>query len=313
MATVEDVCRHIAGVTATEEDLLLIGTWVNQRWKELANTTLLKHLRGKGELVTQPVIENGTVAVTRGSPMIVGTGTTWDSKLEGLSIRVVANWYEIAQVTSPTEMTLVSIYAENSATGAGYKIINRRYRLRPDARQLGFFMHMRLRRPLELSSEQGLDFVLPSRFQISSNPTYIAEVEPDVDGVKRVEIYPYTRREELIHYIYWREPDKLEFEDQLPAFIDVEAFREGVMVDVMRNAMFRALNANDPRKAELLRNDYRSQETRWMRDHRPRVIKQDSGAADQEFLLLNSRNHPTGHVYDGLIQNAFDQVWYGRG
>lgn len=314
MATVEEISRHVAGVTASEDDLLLVATWVNQRWKEIGNTTTLKTLRRKGELVTQPVVEDGTVAVTRGSPIIVGTGTPWTSQLEGLSIRVVTNWYEIAQVTSATEIILASDYAENTqGSGAGYSIVNRRYRLDSEARQLGFFTHMRLRRMLSLSSEQGLDFVIPSRFSIANVPSFVAEVEPDENDVKQVEIYPYTRREELIHYIYWKEPPDLDYKDRLPSFIDIEAFREGVMVDVMRNAMFKAINNDELRKAEILRNDYRSQETRWMRDHKHRVIKQDSGAADHEFLLLNSRNHPTGVGSDTIvIDNAFDQVWYGR-
>lgn len=314
MATVEDLARHIAGVTVTEDDLLLIATWANQRWKEIANTMTLKTLRRKGELVTQPVVDDGTVSVVRGSNVVSGTGTTWDSTLAGLSLRVMTNWYEIAAVTSSTELLLVSDYAEDtSGAGAGYDIINRRYRLEPDARKLGMFVHMRLRRPLSLSSEQGMDFVIPSRFSIANVPAFVAEVEPDLDGTKRVEIYPYTRRSELIHYIYWKEPYDLGLKDQLPAFIDLEAFREGVMVDVMRNQMFRAANEGELRLAELMRNDYRAQETRWLNIHRERVIKQDSGAADQEFLLLNSRNHPTGVGSDSMIiDNAFDQVWYGR-
>ena len=314
MATVEEVSRHIAGVTASEDDLLLIANWVNQRWKELANTTTLKTLRRKGELVTEPVVDDGTVAVTRGSRIIVGTGTSWDNRLAGQSIRVVTNWYEIAQVTSATELILVSDYAEDTqGAGAGYSIIQRRYLLDPEARKLGIFVHMRLRRALSISNEHGLDFVIPSRFSIANVPAFVAEVEPDENGTKRVEIYPYTRRSELIHYMYWREPPDIDFKAQLPAFIDIEAFREGVMIDVLRNGMYKALQDGDLRAAELLRNDYRAQETRWMRDHKHRVIAQDSGAADEEFLLLNSRNHPTGVGSDTIvIDNAFDQVWYGR-
>ena len=314
MATVEGVARHIAGVTANEDDLLLVGNWINERWKEIGGTTTLKTLRRYGELVTTPVLEDGTVAVTRGDRQVTGSGTSWTPELEGRQLRVQTNWYNIEQVLSATALVLEVPYAEDTqSAGAGYDIIQRQYALDPEAREIGMFWHQRLRRPLSRSSEAGLEFAIPNRFTVANVPAFVAETEPRKDGVRQVEIYPYTRREELINYLYWMAPPDLDFKDQLPAFIDTEAFREGVMIDVMRNAMFRAINDNELRKAEILRNDYRAQETRWLNTHKLRVIKKDSGAIDSEILLLNSRNHPTGVGADTIIiDNAFDQVWFGR-
>ena len=314
MATVEDVCRHVAGVTATEGDLLLVSTWVNARWKELAGTTTLKTLRATGDLVTVPVIIDGSVMITTGDTLVSGTGTSWDSTLIGRRFRTAASqWYTIVTVPQTNRLVLDRPYLEASGTTLGYFIIQPFYRLDPEARELGTFWHPRLRRPLSVSSEGGMGFALSSRFQISNVPAFVTEQEPDEDGVRRVEIYRYSRTAELIKYLYWKRPQNLGYKDELPAFIDVEAFREGVMVDVLRNAMWRATEEGDLRKAEIFRNDYRSQETRWMRDHKHRVIKKDSGAADEEFLLLNSRNHPTGVGADvDVIDDAWSQVWYGR-
>lgn len=315
MATVEDVSRHVAGITATDDDLLLVATWVNERWKELAGTTTLKTLRRNGELITQPVVDTGTAVVTRGSNAVEGVGTPWTSKLDGLLFRAGTNWQKIASVTRSDRMQLVEPYAEESSepTGKGYSIIQNAYRLDPEARELGQFWHQRLRRPLGISSETGMGFALSSRFQVSDVPAFVTEQTPDNDGTRRVEIYPYTRTMQLINYIYWIRPPNLAYKDELPVFIDVEAFREGVMVDVLRNAMFKASKEGDLRKTEIFRNDYRSQETRWMRDHKHRVIKKDSGAADREFFLLNSRNHPTGvGASVEVIDDAYSQVWWGR-
>lgn len=313
MATVEAVARHVAGVTMTEDDLLLIGTWINERWKELAGTTTLKTLRRTGELRTQPVVSDGTVAVTDDSVTVVGAGTAWTSGLAGASIRLGSVWFVIAQVISATELRLAVPYVGETGTGVGYHIVRTAYRLDPEARELGVFWHQRLRRPLGTSSEIGMSYSIPARFQVSNVPAYATEKEPDIDGVRRVEIYPYTRRAELINYLYWVRPMDLDFKDELPAFIDIEAFREGVMVDVLRNRMFKAMMDKDMRAAEIYRNDYRAQETRWMRDHRQRVIKKDSGAADREFFLFNSRNHPMGWGGDTeVINDAWGQVWFGR-
>lgn len=314
MATVEDVARHVAGVTQQDADMLLLATWINQRWKELAATTTLKSLRVTGEFATVPVLNEGTVDVTRDSVEVTGTGTPWTSHLVGRVFRANTNFYTIEQVLTPTRLILAAPYAEDTGSGNGYHIVQNAYRLAEDARELGQFWHQRLRRPLGTSSETGMGFALSSRFQISQVPAFVAEQTPDIDGVRRVEIYPYTRRSDLINYIYWRKPPDLDFKDELPAFIDVEAFREGVMVDVLRNAMWKASEAGEHRKAELLRNDYRAQETKWKNDHRHRVIKKDSGASDREFLLLNSRNHPTGvGATADVIDDAWSQVWYGRG
>lgn len=313
MATVEEVARHVAGVTASEDDLLLIATWINERWKELAGTTTLKTLRVTGELHTQPVVDEGTVNVTRDVPEVIGVGTSWDNTLNGLIFKAKTNWQKISHVVSPTELILAEPYSEDTTTGSGYHIVQNAYRLAEDARELGQFWHQRLYRPLQTTNEQGMGFTLGNRFQVSNVPAFATEQTPDIDGVRRVEIYPYTRRSELINYVYWRKPPDLEFKQELPRFIDIEAFREGVMVDVLRNAMWKATQDQELRKAEIFRNDYRAQETRWMRDHKHRVIKKDSGAADEEFLLLNTRNHPSfGGADVDVIDNAWAQVWYGR-
>lgn len=312
MPTIEEVARHIAGITADDEDVILVGQWVNERWKELANTNTLRCLRRTGELVTAAPESTGTVAVTNGSATVTGTSTTWTAALNGQYFRQKTNWQEVASVTSATTLELKVPFTEETATGAGYNIVQRRYRLEPKIRKLApVFGHMRLRRPLQVSSREGLDAAIPSRFSINRAPQYVVEVHPDSDGTRVVEIYPFTSQAELLHYIYWIEPPTLNFKDQLPSFIDLEALREGVMVDVLRNKMHKFTKEGNARAAELMRNEYRAQETLWNRQHKHRLLSQEDALDDLEILLTRTRAHPfTTGTDNRIIDDAFDQVYF---
>lgn len=314
MATVEEVARHCAGITGTNDDLLLIATWVNQRWKEVANHNTLRELRRTGELNTQGVYSTGTVSVTRGSHTVSGTGTGWTNALIGQYFRTRAVWHRIIAVPSATTLTLASEFSDVTVSDGGYKIAQREYRLAPNIRKLSpVWVHMRLRRPLQLVSREGIDMMIPSRYSTNDVPQYVNEVEPDVDGVKRVEIYPYTNSVELIGYVYWREPYDLGLHDQLPAFIDIESFREGVMVDVMRHKMFMLMEDGKERASELMRNEYQAAMTRWQNTHRVRVLSQDDALDDLEFTVSRTGRKPTwGHGDREVIADAYSQVWYGN-
>lgn len=312
MSTVEDVARHLAGLTATEEDILLIGTWVDARWKEVAATRVtLRQLYREGELYIPAPYSTGTVAVTNGSKTVTGTSTAWTSSLNDRHIRVKTAWYKIDHVVSATEIQLATPYAEDTATDSGYNVVLRWHRLMADVRKLGVFSHMRLRRSLHVVHKQGLDLAIPSRHSINSVPSWVAEIDPDVDGRKRVEIYPYSSQAEIIHYSAWIKPYTLGFKDSLPEFLDIEALREGVMIDVLRHKMHKALMANQTEVAAVYRNEYRAQETAWHRVHKDRVLGQEQGTDDQEFILSHDSGHPSVKE-DRLIDDAWSEVWFGR-
>lgn len=310
MPTVEQLARHIAGITNSNEDLLLIGNWINARWKELANTSTLRALRRVGELRVAAVEATGTVAVTQGSKTVTGTGTAFDTTHAGQEIVIRNTFYRIATVASSTSLTLVNEYAGDTQTGANFHIVNRAHRLDKGIRKLGTFVHMRTRRALEVSSRDGLDLAAPSRFAMASVPHWVSEATPDVDGVKRVEIYPYSSREEIYHYVYWAEPQDLGFDDPLPSFIDEEAFREGVMVDVYRNKMFRAADEGKENLTAFWRNEFRAQETRWLNTHKVRVMGQDDAMDDLEFILTTSRAHPRFGGTNFAITDAYAEIWF---
>lgn len=308
--TVEDVARSVAGIVAIDIDVLMIGQWVADRAQELANAATLRRLRKVGELVIPATESTGTVTVNRGEKSVSGSGTAFTQDMVERHFRASEAWYEIGQVISATELRLKSDFSEDSVSAGSYTIAARRHKLESNARKLGLFVHMRTRRPLDTIDLPMLDRFVPSRFTANSIPAWVAEVEPTEDNIRRVEIYPFSDKTEIIHYIYWAEMPKLGFKSVVPGWFDIEALREGVLIDVYRNQMAQAAAAGRVDVAGFWRNEARAQETRWLRDHRPRLLGQDPGADDLEFVLQSGRHgHPLGH-HDGHITNAWDQIWF---
>ncbi len=72
-----------------------------------------------------PWYRSGTVAVTNGSPNVVGTSTTWVSEAKaGYGFRGPdGNLYEILTVVSDTSMTLAENYTGSTASGQAHAIV----------------------------------------------------------------------------------------------------------------------------------------------------------------------------------------------
>ena len=307
--TVEEVARAVAAIVDIDNDLLLVGQWVSQRWQEIANSTTLRSLRRIGEVIVPAPYSTGTIDVTRGSTAVTGTSTAFTNDLVGRHLRVRNAWYEIAQVLSATSLTLKSAYSEETSADASYNIIQRRIPLENDVRKLGTFVHMRVRRALQETSQMGLDLMLSSRYEINSIPKYVSEVEPDENNVRRVEIYPYPQNDEIIHYVYWKRPPVLMYNDFIPGDIDTEALREGVLVDMYRNLASKSMMKGDIQAAGFWRNESRAQDTVWRNVHKPRLMQQDDGLDDLEFMLMRNPAHPR-RMEDRVIGTAYDQVWF---
>ena len=71
-----------------------------------------------------PVATSGTVAVTKDSTTVEGTGTAWASHLAGLDFQLgeEETVYTISSVESATRLTLERPYPVESVTGIGYRI-----------------------------------------------------------------------------------------------------------------------------------------------------------------------------------------------
>lgn len=116
-------------------------------------------VKGRRNIIDQSIADytTGTIsAVTTGTKVITGSGTVWTSQMVGRFIKInLANtvntgdgmWYEIAQVTSATSLTLVANYEGPTISGGSiiYTIgqvspIPEAYELAPIYRTLAIFL-----------------------------------------------------------------------------------------------------------------------------------------------------------------------------
>ncbi len=307
MDTVETLARHIAALVDMTENVRLIGDWVSRRYQEIAGSSQLRALRKNGELVIPAPYSTGTVTTTRGSAVVTGVSTVWDSAMVGRYFRSGVTWYKIAQVQSATVIELEGQYAEIAVAAGAYKIVQRFHSLAVDARFTDVtFTHMRIRRTLSIVNQTILDSMAPDRHTVGAWPLYVSEAESHPEtGLPRVEIYPYSDLVEEIHYLYWPRPKELAWDEPLPQWLDLEAFREGVLIDVYRYKAAKAADGLQIEVAAYWRNEYRAQMTTW-KDALLRIYAAALSNDDQQFVM--QRGHQ-GALSDLDISTARDYVW----
>lgn len=102
----------------------LAEDWVRQAFSEIASFKNWSWLYTYGQFLIPAVYNTGTVAVTRESTLVTGTGTTWTSSMVGRQFRVSTNnpIYTIKQFNSATSITLDQPYGGSTDTGLDYQI-----------------------------------------------------------------------------------------------------------------------------------------------------------------------------------------------
>jgi hypothetical protein len=147
---------------------------------------------------------------------------------------------------------------------------------------------MRFRRELTQVTLTDLDIDQPDRlFTNSAGPEYVVEVGTGSDGQRTVEFYPYPRDTEIIHYVFWPRIDTLSPGDTLPHSVDPYVLKHGVLIDLMRYEMSRALSDGKIEAAAVWRNDYRAQQTVW-EAALGEVQRADKGLDDVTLILRSS-------------------------
>ncbi len=311
--TTEQIARSALGALSSDASFLLACSWVSERYQNLVSRIRFKHLRKPGEFTAPAAITTGTVAVTQGTNIVVGTSTTWTPTIVGRHFRGANSWYKIAAFISPTELRLESIYSEATLTAGAYVIAARFITLDPIVRWLGNTIVMsRTRWYYNAIPFEHFDIKYPSRIiQHSARPLAWAEVGSSLNVndklCKQIEIYPALTSDELFNFVYWELPTELkEPSSPIPPEIDLTVLKEGVLIDVMRDKMAQAEKANNIEAAALWRNEYRAQQTTWEKEI-TRAMIADKGVDDGTFILQSLSHHAVGD-----ITTARDDV-YSRG
>jgi hypothetical protein len=306
------VARAALGDLATDsQNILLAARWVTDRYREFANTRRLKQRRRVGAFDIPAVLTTGTVHVTRDDPVVPGgavAGPTWTADLVGRYFQAATVWYRIIGFDPTFNLLELDVpYAEDTNTASTYRIVQRYAKLDPRASFLGTFAHPRRRRPLRTDINMAdLNVLQPNRQFSSGGPYWVVEYNEE-NGVRQVEVYPYSNTIEAVTYIYWEAvPECFDLLDELPHAVDVQALKEGVLIDVMRYKAAQAAEMKQLDMAAFWRNEYRVQEGRWEKAQ-ARMVKMDRGIEDLHLML---GDHSTNQFFD--IRNAHDEI-YARG
>jgi hypothetical protein len=312
MATTEEVARDLLASVNTDAGFLNAVKWIDHRYKQLCSRVRFRHLREIGEIQIPAYASTGIVAVTRDNTAVTGTSTTWATNPtttvnNNFYFRSESAWYKIASVASDTALTLATNYSEDTGSSQSYNIVKRYHSLDTSARWLGDFVHTRLRTKLDVVNLGEMDREAPGRVQSGTYPIMVSQKGTDSSGDVQVEFYPYSRKSEIVHYVYWAMPSTLSISTTIPSQIDPSVLIRGAKIDLYEYLMSKAALAGNIDAAALFRNEKNTLETRW-----ERVIQEakraDRGIDDTSFILKNySGAYPRGA---GDITDARDEIYY---
>lgn len=315
MVTVDDVARSAMSSIATNAGLLHCINWADERYRQLTSRVRMRHLRKVGEIVIPAPITDGAATITRGSDVVVGdtdARTAWATVTEPGDgtwyIRVRRVWYVVAGRTDDNDLQLQSIVAEDDTSDTAYKLVRRYHPITRDARFLGAFVHMRLQKKLRDESVLQMDMQHPARWiTAGSGPEVVCEGGNTPAGVRLVEFYPFATREEIVHYVYWPIPVKLVPGTVIPAEVDLEALKAGVLVDLYRWEMARARREGRMDEANAWGNEARRQESTW--EERIGEIANADRAKDDVSFILHTRGMPFASDVIPPIRTAREDAW----
>lgn len=309
--TIENIARQVKAELDSSVALEIVAQFVSQRIQEVYSKSKFKALRRYGELQLQAAIgsidgsSGGTVTVTPGNTVVTGdstAATVWTNAVEGRFFRVwpLKTWYKIARFDLPATLTLDSPISTERNTdltigvplaGQSYYIVQKFIPVAPDARYLGQYVLPYLYQPFDFVSPEEMNRRYPSRMLVGPYPWAISEFGSDwgqTNKPKIVEVYPYPLIATVLPYTYWCAPPVFVLDDELPPTFDPHVAREMAMIPVYRYEYFRQLRQGNIQAAEVLKNEFRTQEARmdgWI----DQALKSDSGTEDRTFIMAEYR------------------------
>lgn len=310
MPTVEEVARQARAAIDSDLDLVIIGQWVSDSFRQAASIVRLRGLRQLGTITTKAPVTAGLATATNGSNVVTGDATAqaaWDSTLVGMHFRSAVNWYEIQSVTSTPTLVLTSDYTEETVTAGGYEIVERVIVLPKEVRHLTTVVHPRLHRVLNRISLTELNTRFPARTFVGVGPQWYAESYRQHDAQKRIETYPASSQAETLYYTFWEEPPVLQGEDEIPGDIDAHALVEGTLMRMYRHMSAEAAKKGNIEEAALWRNEWRAQNTTWRTQTMNEITRSDATGSDVTFVIEQA-----GLNFGEFdIFNAEQHIWSG--
>jgi hypothetical protein len=240
VSTFDEIARKII-VEASLEPLgiipeFIIDAWLISRYRRILDRMPFGSITVQNDevIVTDPMETTGTVLVTQGSILVVGTNTVFDISMIGKYIRfgITRGWYEIADVIDATQLTIDVGFADATRVDTGYFIATRYYNLPGGLRWIIDGKNISRSVPLRKLHRQKMDEMFPDRVASPGVPLYWSPVKWNQDlNRRRVEIYPFANTSYRLEFSGYATIDEPDLDTEPAKDIDERAIIEGGLAD----------------------------------------------------------------------------------
>lgn len=191
----------------------------------------------RGQIATSGYIIGGSVALTNGSPIVQGTGTTWSPVVIGRQFRLGYNTppMTIIALNEFTQtLTLEMPWAGVTYATAGYFIAQNYYSPGPNIKYIHTAKNLIMAWRLQLGyNQQSLDAIDPWRVQTFS-PRALAQMPLGVNGEYMVELWPVPSIVQALPFIAVVQPPNVTTDqDTLPAYIRTDIVAKYLIADAL--------------------------------------------------------------------------------
>lgn len=297
MTPVEEVAYAALSAVGSNAGVLQGVKWTSDRYRQLSNRGRLRSLRRVAQVVIPAAVSDGLITAARDSAVIEGDAdaqAVWHAGLAGWYFRYRRNWYKVVSVETAGGVKTLKLdtpVTEDGSADVGYKLVQRFTPMPSDMRTVGRFVHQRLWKPISQVSLSELDLMHPERlFVTGTGPELVCEVGDDENGARLFEFYPYPLNSDSVLFSYYSRSPDLQPGDKLPDNLDVEALKQGVLIDVYRYEMAKALRENKVEVAAVWGNHLRTQETVW--ETRMTELMRADRSVDDLSIIIHTMGPP---------------------
>ncbi len=188
----------------------------------------------KGNIIAPGIYNTGTVSLTYGSNVVVGTGTAFTPSLVNQQLRLgfTSPIYTITAFIDATHLQLELPWGMPTQLSTGYYITQYLYQF---SNLRGFYSVKNIQMMFRMAhvTQSLLENWDPSRLQMLF-PYCVAGSVPSASGQFSCELWPVPSNQQAYPYIGWAQPSNLVNDlDNLPAFIRGDIIELGAIAEVL--------------------------------------------------------------------------------
>lgn len=296
---ITSILRSTGQVTTDTTERARCLEFLNSRYIQILKGRHWRFMERQLVLNLLPLEETGTVAFTKGTRAITGTGTSFDATMVNQKFIVASNRqaYRIEDVNSTTDLDIFHNIDLDTATASAYKIGFDLYEIPQDiaaVRSLQLNGHGELP-PTPLQEFRVREAQNPSR---TGRPEIYTLTEIDnTSGQYKLQFYPIPDKRYTVTVDYTLRPNRLEDDDDCHPLIP--DYHKDVLYYAALADMYRGLS--DPTNERTSREDAR--------------ISFGRLAADQEMTDSRARLQPKFNQYDRArgrkFKGFYGLKWFG--